>query len=192
LAADDKLTASLDPQGWYREFESRRRLAYIRKHYDHEDWPQLETVFAAGLKPVHDPREMDRLMCRTEPVAKVETPVDLSVALYNGRLVVEIDPSCLDDVLFQKIKNLLKAERQTQVKSKPNRHISLEAWVNHRILSLYDLQLNGYDLSRRRKQLAKWLFPEIANPKARGDKYDRARELLTQALVALPTLRAWG
>src|SRR5271165_4347652 len=244
LAADDKLMAGLDPQGWYRELATRQRRSDIRKHYKPEDWPQLETEFAAGLKPIEDPQEMDRFMCRTEPVAKVETPRDLEVAQFNGRLIVEIDPDCLEDVAFQEIKGLLKDKRKEksedllnaarkekkkieywltdahtdpaelanllkekekieeeiedlleaarEEKRKPNRHISFEAWANHRILSLYDLELMGYDLEGQRKQLAKWLFPEIADQKTRGDKYDRARELLAEALAALKTLRAWA
>src|SRR5271165_4332158 len=235
LAADDKLMAGLDPQGWYRELATRQRRAFVVAHYGPEN----------GLERSNDdPEEMDRLMCRTEPVAKVETPLDLKVAQFNGRLVLEVDPDCLEDVLFQKIKGLLKDARKEKIedllnaarkekkkieywltdahtdpaelanllkekekieeeiedlleaareeKRKPNRHISFEAWANHRILSLYDLVLMGYDLEGQRKQLAKWLFPEIADQKTRGDKYDRARELLAEALAALKTLRAWA
>lgn len=179
LAADDKLMASLDPRGWRRELGTRQRRAFIVEHYGKESLERTSD----------DPQEMDRLMCRDQPVAKVETPEDLNVARFNSRLVLEVDLDCLDDVLFQKIKEFLKVAREE--KRKPSRHISFEAWSSHRILTLYDLQLNGY-LRRGRKQLAKWLFPEIADPKARGDKYDRARELLSEALAALPTLRAWG
>ena len=129
-------------------------------------------------------------MCRNEPVAKVETLLDLEVAQFNGRLVLEIDPKCLNDELIQGVEDFLEAARED--KRRPSWHISFDAWSNHRIIPLYDLQLKGHDLGRWRKQLAKWLFPEIADEKARGDKYDRARELLTEALDALPTLRAWG
>jgi hypothetical protein len=181
LAADDKLMAGLDPQGWYRELATRERRAFIVAHSGSEN----------GLeRSSDDPQEMDRLMCRTEPVAKVETPLDLKVAQHNGRLVLEVDPDCLKSVLSHKIEDFLEAAREE--KRKPSRHIPFEAWSSHRILTLYDLQFKGYDLGRRRKQLAKWLFPDIAKPKARGDKYDRARELLTEALAALRTLRAWG
>ncbi len=190
LAAYDKLMERLDGKGWYRELATRQRRAFIDAHCDPQDWPWLKPEFEQGLKPVDDPEEMDRLMCRTEPVAKVETPEHLEVARFNGRLVLEIDPDSLDDVLFPKIEDFLKVARQT--KRKPSRHISFEAWARHRILALYDLQLNGYDLRRKRKQLAEWLFPDIAAEKARGDKYDRARKLLHQAIVALPTLRAWA
>jgi hypothetical protein len=164
LAADDKLMASLDPQGWYRELATRQRRAHIRKHYDPENWSQLGTEFAAGFKPVDDPQEMDRLMCRTDLVAKVETPQDLAAAQINGRLVLEIDPDCLKGVLFQKIKDFLETAREE--KRKPSRHISFEAWSHHRIITMYDLQLKGHDLRRRRKQLAKWLFPEISLQRA--------------------------
>ena len=190
LAADDKLMAGLDPHGWYRELATRQRRAFVVAHYGPENSLERSNQSAAGLRPIDDPEEMDRLMCRTEPVAKVETPLDLKVAQFNGRLVLEVDPDCLKGVLFQKIEDFLEAAREE--KRKPSRHISFEAWANLRILTRYDLHLKGYDLKRRRKQLAKWLFPEIDNPKARSDKYDRARKSLKDALAALPTLRAWG
>jgi hypothetical protein len=188
LAADDKLMAGLDAKGWYRELAKRKRRAFVAAHYGPEYDLERSNQSTAELQPIDDPEEMDRFMCRTEPVAKVETPLALKVAQFNGRLVLEVDPGCLDDVLFQKIKDLLKAVRAR----KPNRHISPKAWANHRIISLYDLQLAGYDLKRRRQRLAKWLFPGIANAKARGDKYDRACEKLAEALAALSTLRAWA
>jgi hypothetical protein len=192
LAADDKLMAGLDARGWYRELATRRRRAFVVAYYRPEDWPRMEREFAAGLKPIDDPQEMDRFMCRTEPVAKVETPLDLEVAQFNGRLVLEIDPYCLKKVLFRKIEDFLEAAREQKPKPKPSRHIPFAAWANHRLITLYDLQLKGYDLRRRRQQLAKWLFPEIDNPKARSDKFDRARKSLTKALTVLPTLLAWG
>jgi hypothetical protein len=191
----DDLTKNLDAGGWYLELAGRQRCAFVFAHYKPEDWPRLKPDFEAGYGPIIDPLEMDRVMGRAEPVAKVETPQDLEAAQFNRRLVIDLDPGCLDDVLFPKINDLLKAARRereeekekerererprarasTKAKAKPNRHISFEAWANHKILALYDLQLTGYDLMGQRKQLAEWLFPEIADPKARGDKYDRAR-----------------
>src|SRR5271166_4063720 len=107
LAADDKLMAGLDPQGWYRELATRQRRAFVVAHYGPEN----------GLERSNDdPEEMDRLMCRTEPVAKVETPLDLKVAQFNGLLVLEVDPDCLEDVLFQKLKGLLNAARKEKKK----------------------------------------------------------------------------
>ena len=103
----------------------------------------------------------------TQPVAKVETPEDLNVARFNSRLVLEVDLDCLDDVLFQKIKEFLKVARERRNENRVAAYRS-RPWSSHRILTLYDLQLNGYPLRRGRKQLAKWLFPEIADPKARG------------------------
>jgi hypothetical protein len=48
----------------------------------------------------------------------------------------------------------------------------------------------GYDLSKERKQLSIWLFPEIKGDKARGDKFDRAKDLLEAARGSLDVLRA--
>jgi hypothetical protein len=48
----------------------------------------------------------------------------------------------------------------------------------------------GYDLSKDRKQLAAWPFPEINNEKRRGDKFDRAIGYLKAAMASLKALRA--
>jgi hypothetical protein len=99
--------------------------------------------------------------------------------------VLEIDPNCPDEILFEKIATVLKRAR-----NKPARRINTKAWAEHRILALYDLRLMGYDLSKDRKQLAAWLFPEINNEKPRGDKFDRANEYLKAAMASLNALRA--
>ena len=137
-------------------------------------------------RAVRDPNEMDRLMCRAEPVAIVETALDLKVAQFNSRLVVEIDPGCLPKELYEKIGELLASARN----QKPSlHHVQPEAWASHRILALFDLELHGEDLQNR-KQLALWLFPEVKGEKARGDRYDRACELLERAKDVLSVLRA--
>jgi hypothetical protein len=48
----------------------------------------------------------------------------------------------------------------------------------------------GFDFSKDRKQLAVWLFREIKDEKQRGDKFDRARKYLEDALSSLGALRA--
>jgi hypothetical protein len=124
-------------------------------------------------------------MCRNELVAECNTLDDLKVAKLNGRVVVEIDPACPNDILLEKVAVLLDRIRGSNV-----RRINTKAWKEHRILSLYDLRLSGYDLSSQRKQLSLWLFPEIGSEKPRGDKFDRAKELLNVALASLAALRA--
>jgi hypothetical protein len=128
---------------------------------------------------------MDRLMCRTDVVAECVSTIDLEVARFNGRIVLEIDQNCPNEIIFEKIEAKLNLARAV----KP-RHINPSAWIDHRILALYDLKLCGYNLSKERKQLAIWLFPNIIDQKARGDKYDRARELLDDALSQLDLIRA--
>jgi hypothetical protein len=128
---------------------------------------------------------MDRIMCRTEVVALCENSNDLKVALFNKRLVLEIDPACPKEILFKKITALLK-----RVPNKKARRINTKAWASHRILVLYDLKLMGYEFSKERKQLAAWLFPEINSDKQRGYKFDRAKEYLDEALSSLNTIRA--
>jgi hypothetical protein len=124
-------------------------------------------------------------MCRTDVVAICNTQDDLEVAHYNGRVVLEIDPACPDEILFKKIAIVLKRARKGK-----SRRINTRAWEKHRILALYDLKLMGYDLSKDRKQLAAWLFQEISDEKRRGDKFDRAIKYLGAALSSLKTLRA--
>jgi hypothetical protein len=170
------LMKRLDPRGWYRELEERRQ--YEKSDRDPRDPDD------ARLRRVADPIERDRVMCRTEVVAVCNTSEDIEVAHFNARLVLEIDPACSDEILFEKIKAELN-----RVRDKKSRRINTKAWEQHRILALYDLKLMGHDVSKERKQLAKWLFPEIDNEKRRGDKFDRATGYLTAALSSLNTLR---
>jgi hypothetical protein len=174
--AYDDLTRGLDAGGWYRELAGLARRRFLEANYSPEE----------RSRAVRDPYEMDRLMCRAEPVALVETALDLKVARFNSRLVVEIDPGCLPKVLYEKIGELLASARN----QKPSlHHVQPEAWASHRILALFDLELHGEDLQNR-KQLALWLFPAVKDEKARGDRYDRACELLQRAKDAWPILRA--
>jgi hypothetical protein len=77
-------------------------------------------------------------MARTEVVTLCNTPYDLEIARFNGRLVLEIDPDCIDEILFKKIAALLK-----RVRSGKARRINTKAWAAHRILALDDLKLMG-------------------------------------------------
>jgi hypothetical protein len=170
------LMKRLDRYGWYRQLEERRQLDRTGSDPRDPDDPRLRRVT--------DPDELDRVMCRTDVVAVCNTPDDLEVAHFNARLVLEIDHACPDEVLFNKIATELKRVRNG--KSRRNR---TRPWREHRILALYDLKLMGYDLSKDRKQLAAWLFPEINDEKRRGDKFDRAIKYLKAALSSLNTLR---
>jgi len=173
----------LDARGWYRQLAERKRIEEMNGDpRDVEPW----------LRQVTDPEEMDRIMCRTDVVAECKTADDVKIAHFNGRVVVEIDPAAPNDLLFSKIATLLDARRALieGAKLRLARRINVTPWKEHRILALYDLRLLGYDLSRERKQLAAWLFPEIPDGKHRGDKFDRAREYLETALASLNTLRA--
>jgi hypothetical protein len=111
----------------------------------------------------------------------------VEAAHFNGRLVLEIDPACPDEILFEKIATQLERVRHGKA-----RRINTDAWPAHRILALYDLKLMAYDFSKDRKQLAAWLFPEITNEKRRGDKFDRAIKYLKAAMASLNALRAQG
>jgi hypothetical protein len=99
----------LDPHGWYVQLEERRQLDRADSDPRDPDDPKLRRVT--------DPKERDRLMCRTDVVAVCNTPEDLEVARFNGRLVLEIDPHCPDETLFEKIATELNRTR----KKKPHR-----------------------------------------------------------------------
>jgi hypothetical protein len=174
------LMEGLDVRGWYKEL-GRRHHSEKMAGDPRFIGPRKPDYF--GLDPVTDPEELDRLMCRTDVVVECNTPEDLKIAQFNGRLVVEIDPTCPNEIVFDKISALIGRVRSIHDQN-------TKAWKNHRILALYDLKLLGYDLSMDRKQLALWLFPEISGEKNRGDKFDRATECLEAALASLRTLRA--
>jgi hypothetical protein len=176
----EELMKTLDDRGWYRELGRRSQL---EKHQGdpHAIGPRKPDY--PGLEPVTDPEELDRLMCRTGVVAECNTQADLRIAKFNGRVVVEIDPACSNEILFDEIAALLD-----QIVSRRRRNT--KAWKKHRILSLYDLKILGYDLSSERKQLARWIFPEIDDETKRGSKFDRAKEHLETAVTSLSVLRA--
>jgi hypothetical protein len=166
--------ARLDDRGWYRELAKRQRREFL-----------LANPRPDKGRRIADPEEMDRIMGRTEVVALCNTPNDLEIARFNKRLVLEIDPACPQEILFEKIAALLKRTQNEKA-----RRINTKAWAEHRIIALYDLKLEGYDLSKERKQLSEWLFPEINDDKRRGDKFDRAVKYLKAALSSLNTIRA--
>lgn len=178
----DILMQSLDARGWYREIARRLRGAGVKAHYDPDE---LSKVAAAGFYPVLDPVEMDRLMCRTEPVAVVADELDLKIAQRNNHLVVEIDVNTHDDELNRLLKLAIAAARGSK---KPRRH-QFEVWSEHRILALLDLQIGGCDPDKDRKQMARWLFPEVVDDEQRGQKFDRARKYLADAGEGLNSLR---
>ena len=123
-------------------------------------------------------------MCRTAPVAMCKTVTDMEVAQFNGRLVLEIDPACPPTQLHRLIDDQI-----VRFRDKKARQSNRKPWVKYRILALFDLLNAGYDPSSQRKQLAAWLFPEVKSLKARGDSFDRAREVLDQAISTIPALR---
>lgn len=166
-----ELTVRLDTRGWYRELAERRRREYLK----------ITEGDFKGQRIV-DPEEMDRILCRTDVVAVCNTQDDLAVARFNGRIVLELDPTCPHEKLFRKITEHLP--------SRAARQINTKAWAKHRILVLYELKLMDYDASKNRKQLAMWLFPEIKDARRRGDKFDRAVEYLEVAVASLNALRA--
>ena len=172
------LMKKLDIRGWYKELGERQQ--YEKMGCDPRDY-----TVDPRLRRVTDPIEIDRFMCRTNVVVECKNAKDLEIAHVNSRIVVELDPHCPNERLFEKMKAVLDNARRHRP-----RKINTRAWAEHRILALYDLKLLGYDLSTERKQLSLWLFPEIEDEKARGDKYDRARDLLEAALASLDSLRA--
>jgi hypothetical protein len=184
--------AGLDARGWYRELAKRRRREYLKinllkNRTSRRISDKINPSFLKNRssRSITDPEEMDRIMCRSDVVAVCNTQDDLEVASFNNRLVLEIDPDCPDEILFKKIAAELKRARTGKV-----RRINVKTWAKHRILMLYDLKLMGHEVSKNRKQLAMWMFPEIKNEKRRGDKFDRATEYLAAALHSLNTLRA--
>jgi hypothetical protein len=117
------LMERLDPYGWYRKLEERRQFERAGSDPRDPDDPRLRRVT--------NPEERDGLMCRTDVVAVCNTSDDLEVAHFNGRVVLEIDPNCPDEILFEKIATVLKRAR-----NKPARRINTKAWAEHRILAL--------------------------------------------------------
>ncbi|MGJ0393309.1 MAG: hypothetical protein ACR650_11285 [Methylocystis sp.] len=180
----DDLMGSLDASGWYREIAGRLRREGIAQHYRADELARLKEDFCVA--PVDDPFEMDKLMCRKEPVAVVRNETDLRVATFNGRLVIEIDTDVHEEVLLRSIKTVISS-----CGAHPPRRKQFGAWVEHRILAFLDLLLLGYAPEKDRKQMAQWLFPEINDVEERGKKFDRAGGYLRDAIACLRSLRAY-
>jgi hypothetical protein len=66
----------------------------------------------------------------------------------------------------------------------------LNRWRSHRIIELHELRLQGYNPQKQRKQISYWLFPELNDQRKRGEKLDRAVELLDEALAGTRVIDA--
>ena len=143
----------------------QQRQAYVANEYSPEAWANLEpgtfgpwrpeAGMAEGFVPITDLHEMDRVMCR-------------------GWISLDIDTAWTDDLIDRVGKKAVAAER-----AKLGRFAQ---WASHNIATLFNFQQAGRDLSNERKQLAAWLFPDIADADAREGKFDRAKGYLEEAL----------
>jgi hypothetical protein len=89
------LMKNLDRRGWYSQLGERREFERMGGDpCDYEVDPRLRRLT--------DPVKIDRFMCRNDAVAECKTEDDLKVARFNGRIVLEIDPACPNDILFKK------------------------------------------------------------------------------------------
>jgi hypothetical protein len=149
----------------------------------------------------NDPREVDRFLARPSSTVELWDPssrnpelderathaLDMAFALFA------FDPALPDDEVRARFDTFLAKVRQDRPitlrragPGKPSGAASvsgehLRRWRAHRILLLFDLMLYGHDPRTERKTLAAWMFPEIKDEMARGNKFDEARRLLDEA-----------
>jgi hypothetical protein len=186
----DGLMAQLDARGFLRALE--KRLGEHDWQNRRDEW---EFMTCDG-KPPTDPDEINRFLCRPAAVSIVENTDDAAHYLKLKMILIAVDPNTPN--LASRLKEQARAIRKRHPLSPRKRKgrpsglednfgiddQDLNQWRNHRIISLLDLILMGFDPSKERKQLAFWLFPEIEDQDARGKKFDNARKHLDQARAA--------
>ena len=157
------------------------------------EWEDKPPHVPRGLVPVTDLDEINAFFCRLPPVSQITSKEAATHALASGLTLIAVDPHTpnLSEGLGIEAKKI-RAKHPLPIKKKRGRPSDptnvagidankLEQWRTHRICALHELRLSGY---KDRKQIAKWMFPEIKDQRKRGDKLDRAVELLDEALAA--------
>jgi hypothetical protein len=163
---------------------------YALRRHEWEDEPP----YVRGL-PMTDPDAINKFLCRLPPVSRIGSIDDAQHALRLGMILIAIDRNTpnLKKRLDEEAKTIRKehplpVNKQRGRPREPVDVVGFDAgkvrqWRAHRIISLHELLLKGYDLHRDRKQLAAWMFPEQKDQRKRGLLLDRSAKLLHEALV---------
>jgi hypothetical protein len=170
----------------------QREISYNWEQHRPE-WEDEPPHVPPGLVPITDLDEINAFLCRLPAVSQVTSKEAAIHALESGLILIAVDPHTpnLSERLGVEAKKI-RAKHPLPMKKKRGRPSDqtniagidadkLEQWRTHRIIALHELRLSGY---KARKQIAKWMFPEIKGQRKRGDRLDRAVELLDEALAA--------
>jgi hypothetical protein len=161
----------------------------LRRHEWEDEPPYLRG------RPMTDPEAINKFLCRPQPVSQIGSIEDAEHALRLGMILIAVDRNTpnLKERLYEEAKAIRKKyplpiNNQRGHPGDPADVGGFDAgkvrqWRAHRIISLHELLLKGYDLHKDRKQLAAWMFPEQKDQRKRGLKLDRSAELLNEALV---------
>jgi hypothetical protein len=179
----------------------RREIGYNWER-QRSEWEDKPPHVPRGLVPVTDLDEINTFFCRLPPVSQITSKEGAIHALGSGLILIAVDPHTpnLREKLHIEAKKI-RAKYPLPIKKKRGRPTDsaniagidankLEQWRAHRIVALHELGLRESDPKQGRKQIAKWMFPEIKDPRKRGQKLDRAVELLDEALAAARVIDA--
>jgi hypothetical protein len=184
-----------------KSWDVRRFLRELMIRQGDHDWDlrrsewEAEPPYTRG-SPLTDPDAINRFLCRLPPVSQIESMEDAQHALRLKMILIAVDPNTPDlesQLIAQaravRTKHPLPIKKQ---RGRPNDSTDIpgidenkvDQWRLHRIVSLHDCRLKGYDPRKDRKQLAAWMFPEEKEPRKQGQMLDRSAELLDEALLA--------
>jgi hypothetical protein len=190
-----------------KRWDARRFLRELMVRQGKHDWElgraewEDQPPYVRGI-PMTDPDEINKFLVRPPPVSQIGSIEDAQHALRLGMILIAVDRNTPD--LAQRLNDEAKAIRKMNplpIKKQPGRPSDstdvagfgarkIEQWRAHRIVSLHELRLKGYDPCKKRKELAAWMFPEHKDQRKRGQMLDRSVELLDEALAAQRVLDA--
>jgi hypothetical protein len=191
------------PREFLRELENRR----LRHNEERgrkrrrREWKFLNLSDEAA--PPTDFDEINRFLCRPPAVSQIGSVKEADHALRLNYILIVVDPNTpnIEQRLIAEAKTIRKKHR-LHLKRSPGRPRfssadttspdarKVQQWRDHRIVTLHDLRLNGYDPRKQRKQVAALMFPEIGHGRTRGRKLDQAVKLLDDFLAAARPIEA--
>jgi hypothetical protein len=195
LAQHDELASQLDARGYLNEIV--RRDTWHEFKQEHPDFRELG--IAPGFETVDD---INRFLVRLDPVTIVKDGKRAKHALLLNMVLIAIDPNVPDlEARLRNVGQEIREQHPLPVTRPPGRppksgdidgvcQADVHAWRDHRVLALRELEHMGYSPGKDRKQLARWLFPEIADETKRGRKFDKAVVLLEQLCAAVRVIDA--
>jgi hypothetical protein len=195
LSAEDELAQQLDARGFLNELirlDTWQQFKQENPDYEKQKigpWPETADEF-------------HRFLGTPPSFTVIEDEKTAKNALELGLILIVVDPNVADlDARLRKIGREIR-EKYPLPRNRPRgrppksgdipgvSEADVHAWRDHRVLALRKLEHMSYSSHKDRKQLARWLFPEIKDQTKRGHKFDKAVELLEQLCASILVIDA--